>query len=132
MRVDLLSMELFWRSRLAHPLIQPDNTTMSFARTAFRSVTTVAGPSRIARNLAAPCFQIRTATPLVSLTSRSEFGCISKRWNSSQSTNKPEDKDSLRLEAPTPGSKPQTIGRIEPRLYVPSPFRQHTYVYAHD
>ena len=89
---------------------------MSLARTAFRSVT--AGPSTI-RYIPKPAlkpYSVLSAT----LPPRSVIGNrISQRWNSSQAPNK-EDEDSLRLEAPKPGEKSQPIGRIEPRLYVPS------------
>ena len=88
---------------------------MSLARTAFRSVT--AGPSTL-RYLAKPALKPYSA--LSATTSPRTFlgNRISHRWNSSQVPNK-EDEDSLRLEAPKPGSKSQPIGWIEPRLYVP-------------
>jgi protein import protein ZIM17 len=90
-------------------------TSMSLARTAFRSVT--AGPSTL-RYIPKPALKPYSAFA-ATITPRSVIGNrISHRWNSSQAPNK-EDEDSLRLEAPKPGEKSQPIGRIEPRLYVP-------------
>ena len=97
---------------------------MSLARTAFRSVT--AGPSNL-RYVPRPILNSGLSlrpVPLQTLSPRIYLGSgISNRFNSSQAGKSDPaedvDVDSLRLEAPTPGSKSQPIGRIEPRLYVP-------------
>jgi hypothetical protein len=94
---------------------------MSLARTAFRSVT--AGPSTlryIAPRLTTLNNPLLTQSFRQAAASQSFGAGISHRWNSSQAGNKPDD-DSLRIEAPTLGSKSQPIGRIEPRLYVSLP-----------
>jgi hypothetical protein len=90
-------------------------TSMSLARTAFRSVT--AGPSTF-RYLPKPALKPYSALSATIIPRSVIANRISHRWNSSQAPNK-EDEDSLRLEAPKPGEKSQPIGRIEPRLYVP-------------